>query len=94
MVWPHPRDVILYARSSYFYDNMLIICLFSNILSDFKTCFGLKSRKIAGKFTLTLRFLTSCQHFFLSLVPCLQFTLRNVTAKAGTCNRRQPRFKG
>ena len=28
MVWPHPRDVILYARSSYYYDNMFIICLF------------------------------------------------------------------
>ena len=38
MVWPHPRDVIQYVRSSYYYDNMFIICLFSNILSDFKTC--------------------------------------------------------
>ena len=28
MVWPHLRDVILYARSSYYYDNMFIICLF------------------------------------------------------------------
>ena len=35
MVWSHPRDVILYARSSYYYDNMFIICLFfSDILSD------------------------------------------------------------
>ena len=25
MVWPHPRDVILYARSSYFYNNVIII---------------------------------------------------------------------
>ena len=41
MVWPHPRDVILYARSSYYYDNMFIICPFSDILCDFKTCFGL-----------------------------------------------------
>ena len=41
MVWPHPRDVILYARSSYYYDNMFIICLFSDILSDFKAPFGL-----------------------------------------------------
>ena len=41
MVWPYPRDVILCARSSYYYDNMFIICLFSDILSDFKTCFGL-----------------------------------------------------
>ena len=36
VVWPHPRDVILYARSSYYYDNMFIICLFSDILSDLK----------------------------------------------------------
>ena len=41
MVWPHPGDVILYARSSYYYDNMINICLFSDILSDFKACFGL-----------------------------------------------------
>ena len=64
MVWPHPQDVILYARSSYYYDNMFIICLFSDILSDFKTCFGLESRKIAGTFAITLRFLTSRQHVF------------------------------
>ena len=43
---------------------MFIICLFSDILSDFKTCFGLKSRKIAGTFAITLRFLTSRQHIF------------------------------
>ena len=39
MVWHHPQDVILYARSSYYDDNMLIICLFSDIISDLKTCF-------------------------------------------------------
>ena len=64
MVWPHPRDVILYARSSYYYDNMFIICLFLTFFSDFKTCFGLESRKIAGAFAITLRFLTSRQHLF------------------------------
>ena len=37
---------------------------FSDILSDFKTCFGLKSRKIAGTLAITLRFLTSRQHIF------------------------------
>ena len=36
MVRPHPRDVILYARSSYYYDNMFIIYLFPDVLSDFK----------------------------------------------------------
>ena len=43
MVWPHPPDVIQYARSSYYYDDMFIICPFSDILSDFKTCFDLES---------------------------------------------------
>ena len=52
------------ARSSYYHDNMFIICLFSDILSGFKTCFGLQSRKIAGTFAITLRFLTSRQHVF------------------------------
>ena len=37
-------------------------------------------------------FLDVTSSCFPSLVPCLQFTLRNVAAKAG--NRRQPRFKG
>ena len=37
---------------------------FSDILSYFKTCFGLKSRIIAGTFAITLRFLTSHQHIF------------------------------
>ena len=32
MICANPRDVILYARSSYFYDNMLIIYLFSDII--------------------------------------------------------------
>ena len=43
---------------------MFIICLFPDILSDFKTCFGPQSRKIAGTFAITLRFLTSRQHVF------------------------------
>ena len=66
MVWPHPRDVILYARLSYYYDNLFIICLFSDILSDFKTCFGLQSRKIAGMFAITLRFLHHVNMFSVS----------------------------
>ena len=43
----------------------LLYAFFSDILSDFKTCFGLQSRKIAGTFAITLRFLTSRQHVFL-----------------------------
>ena len=42
---------------------MLIICP-SGIFSDFKTCYGLEFRKIAGTFAITLRFLTSRQHIF------------------------------
>ena len=38
---------------------MLIICPFSDILSNIKSCFG-----IAGMFAITLRFLKSCQHVF------------------------------
>ena len=43
---------------------MFIICLFPDILSDFKTCFGLKSRKTAETFAITLRLLTPRQHVF------------------------------
>ena len=32
MVWPPLRDVILYARSSFFYNNMFIIYLFPDII--------------------------------------------------------------
>ena len=28
MVWPHPQDVILYARSNYFYNDMCFIFIF------------------------------------------------------------------
>ena len=37
---------------------------FLTFFPDFKTCFGLESRKIAGTFVITLRFLTSRQHVF------------------------------
>ena len=46
---------------------------FSDILSDFKTCFGLLSRKNAGTFAITLRLLTSRQHDF-----CLWFRACNL----------------
>ena len=63
MVWPHPRDVILYARSSYIYDNMFIICL-SLTLFWFYNLFWYLIPKIAGTFAITLRFLTSRHHVF------------------------------
>ena len=65
MVWPHPRDVIYCTPDQV---TFMIICLLyafiSDILSDFKTCFGLKSRNFAGTFAISLRFLTSRQHVF------------------------------
>ena len=39
MVWPHPRDVILYARSTSFYDNMFIISLFLTFFLILKPVF-------------------------------------------------------
>ena len=63
MVWPHPRDVILYDRSSYYYD-IFILCLFLTFFLILKFVLAFLSRKIAGTFAITLRFLTSRQHVF------------------------------
>ena len=46
MVWPHPGDVILYPRSSYYYDNMFIICLFSDNFSDFKNVWAFNPKEL------------------------------------------------
>ena len=67
MVWPHPRAVMLYARSSNYYDNMFIICIFSDVLSDFKTCFG---QKKCGNVGHNVTFLDVTSTWFPSLVPC------------------------
>ena len=64
MVWPHTRDVILYARSSYYYDNMFIICLFLTFFLILKPFLVFNPEKIAGTFAKTLHFLTSRQHVF------------------------------
>ena len=56
VVWPRPRDVILYARSNYFYNNMFIIYLFGQHF-DFINCFGLNPEKMRER--LQLRFVTS-----------------------------------
>ena len=63
MVWPHPRDVILYARSSNYYDNMFIICLFLTFFLILKPVLVFNPEK-AGTLAITLRFLTSRQHVF------------------------------
>ena len=91
MVWPHPRDVIQYARSSYYYDNMFIICLFLTFFLILKPVLVFNLEK-CGNVCHNVTFLDVTSTCFLSLVPCLQFTLSNVAAKAG--NRRKPRFKG
>ena len=72
MVWPHPRDVILYARSSYYCDDMFIICLFLTLFLILKPVL-VYNPKIAGTFAITLRFLTSRQHVF-----CLWFCACNL----------------
>ena len=64
MVWPHQRDMILYTRQVTIIMICLLYAFFLTFFSDFKTCFGFLSGKIAGTFTITLRFLTSRQHVF------------------------------
>ena len=70
MVWPHPRDVMLYARSSYYYDNMFIICLFSDffflILKPVLVFNPKKCRNVGHNVT----FLDVTSTCFPSLVPC------------------------
>ena len=85
MVWPHPRDVILYARSSYYFDNMFIICLFLTFFLILKPVLALNPGKLRELLN-NVTFLDVTSTCFPSLVPCSQFTLRNVSAKAG--NRR------
>ena len=57
MVWPHPLDVILYARSSYYYDNMFIICLFLTFFLILKPVLLFNLEKLRER-------LTSRQHAF------------------------------
>ena len=65
MVWPHPRDVILYARSSYYYDNMFIICLFLTFFLILNLFWYLISKN-CGNVCHNVTFLdvTSRQHVF------------------------------
>ena len=77
MAWPLPRDVILYARSSYYYDNMFIICLFLTFFLILKTVLVFNPGNICHNVT----FLDVTSTCFPSLVPWFQFTLRNVAAR-------------
>ena len=85
MVWPHPRDVTLYARSSFYYDNMFIICLFLTFFLILKPVLVFNSEKLRER-CHNVTFLDVTSTRFPSLVPFLQYTLRNNATKAG--NRR------
>ena len=86
MAWPHPRDVILYARLSYYH-----YMPFSGIILILSPALVFNPKN-EGTFFITVTFVDVTSSFFPSLVPCLKFTLCNVAAKTG--NRRKPRFKG
>ena len=82
MVWAYPRDVILYARSSYCYNNMFIIYPFSDIILFYKLFWSL-IQKNCGNVCHYVTFHDVTSSCFLSLAPCLKFSLLNVAAKAG-----------
>ena len=60
MVWPYPRDVILYARSSYFYNYMFFYIPFSDIILILFIVVGFSSEKL--QLRLPLRFVMSYSH--------------------------------
>ena len=82
MICANPRDMILYARSSYYYNNMFIICLFPTYFSDFINCFRLYQEK-CGNVCHYITFHDVTSSSFSLLVPCLKFTLRNIATKTG-----------
>ena len=63
MIWANPPDVILYARSSYYYNNMCIIYLFSNIIQILSIVLVFDPEN-CGKFAFTFHFLTLRHHVF------------------------------
>ena len=81
MVWPHPRDVMLYARSSYYYDNMFIICLFLTFFPILKPALVFNPEN-CGNVCHNVTFLDVTSTYFPSLVPCLQFTVYVTSPKS------------
>ena len=69
MVWPHPRYVMLYARSSYYYDNMFIICLFLTFFLILKPVLVFNPKKCVNV-GHNVTFLDVTSTWFPSLVPC------------------------
>ena len=45
MIWANARDVILNARSSFYYNNMFIVCLFPTIFLFYKLLWSLIKKK-------------------------------------------------
>ena len=80
MIWSNQRDVILYARSNDYYNNMFIKCLFPT----FYTLFWSLIQKSCGNVCHNVMFHDITSSCFPSLVPCLKFFLRNVAAKQVT----------
>ena len=71
MVWPYPKDVILYARSSYYYNNIFIIYFFFQTLFSFYNLFWSTPKKLQERLHY-VTFLDITSLSFLSLVPCLK----------------------
>ena len=83
MVWPHPRDVILCAKSSYFYNNMFIIYLFLTLFGFYNLFWSLFPKNCENVYH-HVTFLDVTSSCFPSQVPCLKFTLHNIVAKQVT----------
>ena len=82
MVWPHPRGVILYARSNYYYNNMFIIYPFLTLFWIYNLFWSLIPQTLRERLPLLyVSFLDVTSFMFPSLVSCLKFTLRNVAEK-------------
>ena len=83
LIWAYPQDVILYARSSYYLNNMFIIYLFSDIFRFYKLFWSLIQKKCRNVcHYVSFRDVTSS--CFPSMVPCIKFTLSNVAVKQVT----------
>ena len=87
MIWAIPRDVMLYTRSSYYYNNMFITYLFSDFINVL-VFNPEKSRNLC----IFISLLDVTPLSLPSLIPFLKLTFRHVTTKTG--NRRKLCLKG
>ena len=79
IVWPNPRDMIQYARSSY-YNNLFIIYLYLTSFWFYNLFWSLIPKN-CGNVCHNVMFLDVTSSCFPSLVPFLKVTLRNVATK-------------